>query len=109
MQAKVVVYTYTFNTNYKINSNIIFTLPATAITTNKTRWYAAQQEQWSITADGNAKFYNIDAQYGKIAGWFIDDEKIYRTSDNTPNGPIVTELNSSGKANSDGQNYDMVA
>lgn len=107
--AGVTSYTYTFNTNYKINSNIIFTLPATAITTNKTRWYAAQQEQWSITADGNAKFYNIDAQYGKIAGWFIDDEKIYRTSDNTPNGPIVTELNSTGKANSDGQNYDMVA
>ena len=62
---------------------------------------------WSINSDGSAVFNDMTATYGNIAGWFFDNEKLYRTSDGQRDGPIIAQINSQG-ASIDGYNYDII-
>ena len=48
------------------------------------------------------------ADGGSIAGWWIDNEKIYQTYDGTRTGKIKTQLNSSGTASSGGYDYSII-
>ena len=43
-----------------------------------------------------------------IAGWWIDNEKIYQTVDGTRTGQIKTQLNSTGTAKADGFDYSII-
>ena len=48
------------------------------------------------------------ADGGSIAGWWIDNEKIYQTVDGTRNGRIKTQLNSNGMAQVGNFDYSIV-
>jgi hypothetical protein len=43
----------------------------------KSRLIPAEDFKWSIDQNGDAIFHEITADGGTIAGWFIDNEKIY--------------------------------
>ena len=117
--------TYRYNTTYTYYFTLIepnkFTIPYNAILSNiKSRYIppedcleglshqVAADFKWSIDQAGDAIFHNITADGGLIAGWFIDSEKIYQTTNGRPDGPIKTQLNSQGTASSGGYDYSII-
>lgn len=114
------VYTYTFNLSFyypkennngKIEEVLLFTIPYEEVTENtpqKSHYVPSADTTWTINKDGTAVFHNIVADGGKIAGWFIDNEKIYQTTNGEIDGPIKTQLNSNGTATKDGFDYSII-
>ena len=58
----------------------------------------AADNKWSIDKNGQAIFHDIYADYGRIAGWFIDTEKIYQTTNGKADGPIKQQLSTAGSS-----------
>lgn len=102
-------YTYTFNLVAKKNDSKLFTIPYTdTFNTTKSKYIPASDTKWKIDNEGDAIFHEIYADGGSIAGWWIDDEKIYQTVDGTRNGRIKTQLNSNGTARTEGFDYSII-
>ena len=102
------VYTYTYKCNLIYNNTVIFTnLNSTIESSTQPRYVKGGSFMWSINSDGSAVFNDMTATYGNIAGWFFDNEKLYRTSDGQRDGPIIAQINSQG-ASIDGYNYDII-
>ena len=102
-------YIYTFNLTAIKNNIILFTIGYTEdFNTSKRRYVPASETTWKIDNNGDAIFHEILADGGSIAGWWIDNEKIYQTYDGTRNGKIKTQLNSNGTANKDGFDYSII-
>lgn len=108
--AKTTTYTYTFNLTAKKGSTTIFTIPYTANPSGTAyRYIPASDTKWLIDNNGDAIFHEIMADGGQIAGWWIDNEKIYQTVDGSRTGTIKTQLNSAGSATgSDGFDYSII-
>ena len=105
--------TYRYNTTYTYYFTLIepnkFTISYDAVLSNiKSRYIPPEDFKWSIDQAGDAIFHNIKADGGLIAGWFIDSEKIYQTTNGRPDGPIKTQLNSQGTASSGGYDYSII-
>ena len=97
----VYVYNYIGQFTFKINydSKLIFEINDT--TTIKSNYYVpAADTKWSIDKDGRAIFHDIYADSGTIAGWFINNEKIYQTTNGKPDGPIKQQLSTTGSTKS---------
>lgn len=95
------VYTIGFQFTAKNNNNmILFTIKSSSPVLDgenaKERYIPAAETTWSIDKNGDAIFHQIQADGGQIAGWWIDNEKIYQTYDGTRDGVIKTQLNSTG-------------
>lgn len=102
-------YIYTFNLTAMKDNIILFTIGYTEeFDTSKRRYVPASETTWKIDNNGDAIFHEILADGGSIAGWWIDNEKIYQTYDGTRNGKIKTQLNSNGTANKDGFDYSII-
>ena len=97
------VYTYQFNLN-----TTGITIPYNASTSIQSKYIAAHDFSWEINSNGSAIFHDIAADGGQIAGWFIDSDKIYQTTNGQRDGPIKTELNSQGKATTGGIDYTFI-
>ena len=102
-----------YNTTYTYYFTLVatdkFTIPYNAVLSNiKSRYIPPEDFKWSIDQAGDAIFHNITADGGLIAGWFIDSEKIYQTTNGLPDGPIKTQLNSQGTASSGGYDYSII-
>lgn len=74
----------------------------------KSKYIEPTEFKWSIDLNGDAIFHNIQADGGMIAGWFIDNEKIYQTINGERDGTIKTQLNSQGAASSGGLDYSII-
>lgn len=98
-------YTYYFTLTAPSKFTISYNTTASNI---KSRYIPPQDFKWSIDQTGDAIFHNITADGGLIAGWFIDSEKIYQTTNGKPDGPIKTQLNSQGTASSGGYDYTII-
>ena len=102
-------YIYTFNLTAIKDNITLFTIGYTEeYNTSKRRYIPASETTWKIDNNGDAIFHEILADGGSIAGWWIDNEKIYQTYDGTRNGKIKTQLNSNGTANKDGFDYSII-
>lgn len=102
-------YVYTFNLAAKQGNTVIFNIPyTTTFNTTKTKYTPAAETKWYIDKDGEAVFHEIFADGGSIAGWWIDNEKIYQTTNGLKDGPIKTQLNSAGSASKDGFDYSII-
>lgn len=115
VSAQVTNYNTTYTYYFALTASNKFTIPRqpTAdepqqITPIKSRYIPPQDFKWSIDQAGDAIFHNITADGGLIAGWFIDHEKIYQTTNGEPNGPIKTQLNSQGTASAGGYDYSII-
>ena len=104
-------YTKSYKTIYTYN----FRIQASGMTIDyddslyaRTRYIPAHDFKWAIYSEGNAIFHNVEADGGKIAGWWIDNEKIYQTTDGSKTGKIKTQLNSTGKATAKGIDYSII-
>lgn len=98
------VYTYLFDTVIKSGSTTLFNLQYTStFNTSMSKYIPAAETKWTIDNNGDAIFHNIRADGGTIAGWIIDNEKIYQVD---KNGNITTQLNSTGMAKVSGDNID---
>ena len=108
--------TYTYNCSFiaRLNSTQIFDdINSSSTTTILSRYVPASENAWTIDSEGNAIFHNIFTDGGRIAGWYIDSERIYQTWDGTKNlgannSNIKVELNSSGTANKNGIDYSII-
>ena len=106
---KYTTYIYAFDLTATINNTIIFTIPyQITFSTQKNKYTKASNTKWSIDNNGDAIFHDIYADGGTIAGWFIDNEKIYQTTNGKRDGPIKTQLNSAGTAQSSGFDYSII-
>lgn len=93
----IYVYQYTGIFNYYLTyANKKFCEINTATTYNIKFYIPASDTKWSIDKNGQAVFHDIYADYGKIAGWFINNEKIYQTTNGQPDGPIKQQLSTIG-------------
>ena len=102
-------YTYTFNLTARKSGTTIFNIPYTStFSTTRTKYTPAADTKWYIDKSGDAVFHEIFADGGSIAGWWIDDEKIYQTTNGRRDGPIKTQLNSAGTASKDGFDYSII-
>ena len=102
-------YIYTFNLTATKDNIILFTIGYTEeFNTSKRRYVPASETTWKIDNNGDAIFHEILADGGSIAGWWIDNEKIYQTYDGTRNGKIKTQLNSNGTASVGNFDYSIV-
>ena len=107
--AQYTTYTYTFDLTAKRNGTILFKIPYTStFNTTKPKYIPASDTKWKIDNEGDAIFHEIMADGGSIAGWWIDNEKIYQTVDGTRNGRIKTQLNSNGMAQVGNFDYSIV-
>lgn len=105
-------YTYYFNLvvndkfsiSYQVNQGSIEDITPMVL---QQRYKPPADFRWSINKNGDAIFHNITADGGTIAGWFIDSEKIYQTTNGEIDGPIKTQLNSQG-ASSAGFDYSII-
>jgi hypothetical protein len=71
-------YTYRFDLTAKRNNVILFKIPYTEnFNTMKSKYIPASDTKWKIDNEGDAIFHEIYADGGSIAGWWIDNEKIY--------------------------------
>lgn len=102
-------YVYTFNLAAKKGNTVIFNIPYTAtFSTTRSKYTPAADTKWYIDKNGDAVFHEIYADGGSIAGWWIDNEKIYQTTNGRRDGPIKTQLNSAGTASKDGFDYTII-
>ena len=102
-------YTYRFDLTAKRDGITLFKIPYTeTFNTTKSKYIPASDTKWKINNEGDAIFHEIYADGGSIAGWWIDDEKIYQTVDGTRNGRIKTQLNSNGTARAEGFDYSII-
>ena len=103
-------YTYFFNLAAYIGNTQIFSIPYTpSFNTTKTKYTPAANTKWYIDKNGDAVFHEILADGGQIAGWWIDEEKIYQTTNGQRDGPIKTQLNSAGTAKDEnGFDYSII-
>ena len=105
-------YTYYFNliggntTNNNFTQYFEITYDASVSTQDK--YIPAHAFGWEVKSNGDATFHNLIADYGEIAGWFIDSDKIYQTHNGRRDGNIVTDLNSQGKASAGGMDYTFI-
>lgn len=96
---------YVFKFNLKTN---YFTIRANAqLGRIKPKFIPSSEFKWSIDSNGKAIFYDIEARSGSIAGWFIDEDKIYQTVNGKRDGQIKTQLNSNG-ISKDGFDYTII-
>ena len=106
-------YVYHYNLYLQINNEVVLQPINDRITSEKVDRYVPESSNaWVIDNNGDAIFHNIFADGGKIAGWYIDGERIYQTWDGTPNigengSNIKSELNSSG-AKKDEVDYSII-
>jgi len=76
--AQYTTYTYTFDLTAKKNGSTLFKIPYTStFNTTKSKYIPASDTKWKIDNNGDAIFHEIMADGGSIAGWWIDNEKIY--------------------------------
>ena len=102
-------YNTTYTYYFTLTATGKFTIPYNAVLSNiKSRYIPPEDFKWSIDQAGDAIFHNITADGGLIAGWFIDSEKIYQTTNGLPDGPIKTQLNSQGTASAGGYDYSII-
>lgn len=98
---------YTFK--FKLINDYFIIEANASLNSLKPKYTPPSEFKWSIDGDGNAIFYDINAKGGNIAGWFIDEEKIYQTYEGTREGTIKTQLNSSGvTSDNQGVNYSII-
>lgn len=108
-EAQYTAYTYKFDLLAKKDGKTLFRIPYTENpTTIKSKYIPASDTKWKIDNEGDAIFHEIMADGGSIAGWWIDNEKIYQTVDGTRNGRIKTQLNSTGTAKAGGFDYSII-
>ena len=106
---KITTYTYYFDLIASKDNFVIFALPYTAtFVDSKEKYVPAADTKWYIDNNGDAIFHEIYADGGSIAGWWIDNEKIYQTTNGRRDGPIKTQLNSAGTATSGGFDYTII-
>jgi hypothetical protein len=76
--AQYTTYTYRFDLTAKRDGTTLFKIPYTeTFDTTKSKYIPASDTKWKIDNEGDAIFHEIYADGGSIAGWWIDDEKIY--------------------------------
>ena len=106
---KITTYTYYFDLIASKDNFVIFALPYTdTFVDSKEKYVPAADTKWYIDNNGDAIFHEIYADGGSIAGWWIDNEKIYQTTNGRRDGPIKTQLNSAGTATSGGFDYTII-
>lgn len=107
--AQYTSYTYKFDLTAKRNGITLFKIPYTeTFNVTKSKYIPASDTKWKIDNNGDAIFHEIMADGGSIAGWWIDNEKIYQTVDGTRDGTIKTQLNSTGTAKAGGFDYSII-
>lgn len=105
----VTTYTYYYKLVAYSKNKAIFTISSsTSIQNNLKKYLPKADTKWCIDNTGDAIFHNITADGGKIAGWWIDDEKIYQTTNGKRDGPIKTQLNSNGTAKVGSIDYSII-
>lgn len=109
----IYTYKYVFNVTAKQNGHDVFTINYNSTQVSKTKYTPASDTSWYIDNKGDAVFHNINADGGKIAGWFVDNESIYQTYDGTKDkikdgaNNVKTQLNSSGTGKAKGDDYNL--
>jgi hypothetical protein len=84
-----IVATFTYIFDFIITNK--FTISKDSENTEiRSKYVEPTEFKWSIDSNGDAIFHNIQADGGMIAGWFIDNEKIYQTINGERDGTIKT-------------------
>lgn len=97
------MYTYKFDSTAKKGNFNLFSINADLAVSDiqYPRYYPESTTRWAIDKSGDATFYDIQAKGGTIAGWRIDEDKIWSTK-------TGTVLSASGAASKGGQDYSII-